>query len=60
MNQMPTGPQDLYESDACDERKRARVISPYGDLNGAMYEWFCSLRANSVPASGPLICNKAL
>ena len=52
--------QDMYESNCSGDRKRTRVTSPYDELNSALYEWFCGLRSNNVPVSGPLIANKAL
>ncbi|XP_037529357.1 tigger transposable element-derived protein 6-like [Rhipicephalus sanguineus] len=39
-------------------RKRIRV-SKYEDMDAALYKWFCEVRAQNVPVSGPMLQAKA-
>ncbi|KAK7499105.1 hypothetical protein BaRGS_00009652 [Batillaria attramentaria] len=52
--------QEWKDGAPCTRKyKRARHML-YGDIDAAVWEWFCSARAKGMPVSGPLLQQKAM
>ena len=52
--------QGLYHANSAVKKKRFQSACKFKCINTAVYQWFCQIRTNNSPISGPLIQTKAL
>lgn len=50
---------DAFEQNEPAQKKRCSYAGVYDDLNDLTWKWFCRVRSQNVPVSGPMIKEKA-